>query len=85
MGLFSTKSVKFRPDLPYLTEPEARAFKLMRTGPMPSLSFFRIKKCDLPSCEQETLKVKRCCSKKCYDELTKGLTEKIKTLLKGRK
>lgn len=82
MALFNTQGLRVKPDLPYMTVAEAAAFKKMREGDQPSLTFFRTKPCERTGCPNETLKHKRVCSEKCWEEFQKELICKIKTRVK---
>lgn len=58
-------SFSFNPDLPYMTPSEADAFKRLRE--CGRLSFFRTTVCKAEGCDNEVIKGKSYCSKRCYD------------------
>lgn len=63
MALIDLFLVRLKPELPYLTDTEARLFKQLRDGG--AISFFRAERCH--KCGQETYKGKQYCSMKCWE------------------
>jgi ribosomal protein L40E len=68
MGLIDTSHVKIKPELPYMTKPEASLFKKLRDGN--ALSVFRIALCK--RCGVEIPQNKTHCSKAHYQEDTRA-------------
>jgi len=63
MALIDTYMIKFRPDLPYMTDAEARLFKRLADGGQ--LSVFKQGTCK--RCSKPVPKIKSYCSKDCYE------------------
>lgn len=63
MALIDTYMIKFRPDLPYMTDAEARLFK--RLVDSDKLSIFKQGTCK--RCSKSVPKVKSYCSASCYE------------------
>lgn len=64
MAIIDTYMTKLRPDLPYMTEAEAKMFKRMSDGG--ALSIFRQQLCK--KCGAFVPKPKEYCSKQCYED-----------------